>query len=180
MQHLVHAKDNVKLTIISDNKLKLLKLSEYNDFLAEYPKKAVDFIRSQDRAHDRYIVIDNGTATMKVYHCGASSKDAGKRITTITRLIDINDQFCFMNEGLPCIAFDSAEGAREIINSGENGYLIKHRNLDAMVKKIEDLIKDKEERIKIGAQARESVKKFTSDVVSEEWITLIEESDIYD
>lgn len=85
-----------------------------------------------------------------------------------------------MSHGVPCIAYDSAEGAREIINSGENGYLIKHRNLEAMVKKIEDLIKDKEERIKIGSQARESVKKFTSDVVSEEWFTLIEESDIYD
>ena len=85
-----------------------------------------------------------------------------------------------MSHGVPCIAYDSAEGAREIINSGENGYLIKHRNLDAMVKKIEDLIKNKEERVKIGAQARESVKKYTSDVVGEEWFTLIEESDIYD
>ena len=91
LQHLVHAKDNVKLTIISDNKLKLLKLSEYNDFLTEYPKKNVDFIRTMDCAHDRYIVIDNGTASMKVYHCGASSKDAGKRITTISRLMDISD-----------------------------------------------------------------------------------------
>lgn len=91
LQHLVHAKDNVKLTIISDNKLKLLKLSEYNDFLTEYPKKNVDFIRTMDCAHDRYIVIDNGTAGMKVYHCGASSKDAGKRITTITRIMDISD-----------------------------------------------------------------------------------------
>lgn len=91
LQHLVHAKDDVNLTIISDNKLKLLKLSEYNDFLTEYPKKTVDFISSQDRAHDRYIILDNGTADMKVYHCGASSKDAGKRITTITRLIDIDD-----------------------------------------------------------------------------------------
>ena len=91
LQHLVHAKDNVKLTIISDNKLKLLKLSEYNDFLTEYPKKIVDFIRTMDCAHDRYIVIDNGTAGMKVYHCGASSKDAGKRITTITRIMDISD-----------------------------------------------------------------------------------------
>ena len=85
-----------------------------------------------------------------------------------------------MSHGVPCIAYDSAEGAREIINSGENGYLIKHRNLEAMVKKIEDLIKDKDERIKIGSQARESVKKYTSDVVSEEWFTLIEESDIYE
>ena len=85
-----------------------------------------------------------------------------------------------MSHGVPCIAYDSAEGAREIINSGENGYLIKHRNLEAMVKKIEDLIKDKDERIKIGTQARESVKKYTSDVVGEEWFTLIEESDIYE
>lgn len=85
-----------------------------------------------------------------------------------------------MSHGVPCMAYDSAEGAREIINSGENGYLIKHRNQEAMVKKIEDLIKNKEERIKIGAQARESVKKYTSDVVAEEWFTLIEESDIYE
>ena len=28
---------------------------------------------------------------MKVYHCGASSKDAGTRITTITRIMDIDD-----------------------------------------------------------------------------------------
>ena len=43
-----------------------------------------------NRAHDRYIVIDNGTRDMKLYHCGASSKDAGKRITTITRIIDMS------------------------------------------------------------------------------------------
>ncbi len=90
LQHLVHTRPGVKLTIISDNKLKLLRLSEYNDFLMEYPAIKIDFKRSQDRTHDRYIILDNGTADMKVYHCGASSKDAGKRITTITRLMDID------------------------------------------------------------------------------------------
>ena len=91
LNHLVHAKPGVKLTIISDNKLRLLKLSEYNDFLKEYPTRAVDFIRSKDRTHDRYIVLDNDTAGMKIYHCGASSKDAGKRITTITLLSDAKE-----------------------------------------------------------------------------------------
>ena len=90
LQHLVHAKSGVKLTIISDNRNRILKLSEYNDFLTEYPTKKVDFIQSQKRAHDRYIVIDNDTAEMKVYHCGASSKDAGKRITSILRVVDVN------------------------------------------------------------------------------------------
>ena len=85
-----------------------------------------------------------------------------------------------MSHGVPCIAYDSAEGAREIINSGENGYLIKNRNIDVMLMKIEDLIKNEEERIKIGKQARKSVKKYDSSIVADEWITLIEESDIYE
>lgn len=88
LQHLVHARQGVHLTIISDNKSNLLKLSEYNDYLTEYPSKKIKFIRSQNRAHDRYIILDYGTSGMKVYHCGASSKDAGKRITTIARLMD--------------------------------------------------------------------------------------------
>jgi len=85
-----------------------------------------------------------------------------------------------MSHGLPCIAMDSAEGARELINSGENGYLIKNRNYDVMVKKIGDLIKNRDERIRLGENARKSVTKYTSDAVGEEWFTLIEESDVYE
>ena len=85
-----------------------------------------------------------------------------------------------MSHGVPCIAFDSAEGAREIIVSGNNGYLIKNRSFDAMVSKVEDLMNSKNDRIKIGKQARKSINKYTSDVVSKEWFTLIEESDIYE
>ena len=39
--------------------------------------------------HDRYIVLDYNTSNEKIYHCGASSKDSGKRINTI---IEINDR----------------------------------------------------------------------------------------
>ena len=85
-----------------------------------------------------------------------------------------------MSHGLVCVAFDSAEGPREIINSGENGFLIKNRNIDAMVLKIESLIKNEKTRIEVGKKARESVMKYTSDVISKEWITLIEESDVYE
>ena len=83
-----------------------------------------------------------------------------------------------MSHGVPCIAFDSAEGAREIITSGENGFLIKNRNKEVMIHKIEDLMKDESLRIKIGKQARKSVHKYTSDIVGEEWFSLIEESGI--
>lgn len=85
-----------------------------------------------------------------------------------------------MSHGLPCISFDSAEGAREIITSGENGYLIKNRNIDSMAMMTEKLIIDRKLRIKIGKKARESIQKYSSDVLTEEWITLIEESGKYE
>ena len=82
-----------------------------------------------------------------------------------------------MSHGLPCIAFDSAEGACEIINSGENGYLIKNRSFDAMILKIEDLIKNENERKRISKYARKSIQKYTSDNVNKMWIKLIEKGE---
>lgn len=87
LHHLIHANDNVDITIISDNQgRRPLRQSEYDDFLKEYPGRSVSFITSENKAHDRYIVLDFGTRSAKVYHCGASSKDAGKKITTITEI----------------------------------------------------------------------------------------------
>ena len=92
LHHLAHSKKTVKITLISDNTARpRLRLTEYNDFVTENPGRSITFLQSMHRAHDRYIVLDEGTKDMKVYHCGASSKDAGKRITTITRIIDIDD-----------------------------------------------------------------------------------------
>ena len=87
LHHLSHAKANINITIISDNKgYSPLRLTEYNDFLTEYPGRNINFIESANKAHDRYIILDYGTRYMKIYHCGASSKDAGKKITTITEI----------------------------------------------------------------------------------------------
>ena len=92
LHHLAHAKASANVTIISDNKARpQLKAAEYKDFLTENSKRSISFIRSAGRPHDRYIVLDEGADNMKVYHCGASSKDAGRKITTITRIMDIGD-----------------------------------------------------------------------------------------
>ena len=92
LHHIAHSKKNVKITIISDNAARpRLSLNEYNDFVTENPGRSIVFLQSLHRVHDRYILLDEGTKSMKVYHCGASSKDAGNRITTITRIMDIDD-----------------------------------------------------------------------------------------
>ena len=79
-----------------------------------------------------------------------------------------------MSHGLPCIAFSSAEGAREIIQSGKNGYLIKNRSYRAFIKKVDDLIKDSDTRKSIGRESKKSVLKYTTKVVERQWLKLLE------
>lgn len=38
--------------------------------------------------HDRYIIVDYDTKDEIVYHCGPSSKDAGKRIGSVNIVND--------------------------------------------------------------------------------------------
>lgn len=44
------------------------------------------FKKNNNRFHDRYIIIDYKTDNEKLFHCGSSSKDAGNKITTITKI----------------------------------------------------------------------------------------------
>ena len=60
------------------------------DFRAARPDVELDDVRATGNIfHDRYIYLDFGTDTEKLFHCGASSKDAGNKITTIMQLEDI-------------------------------------------------------------------------------------------
>ena len=90
LNHLSKARTNVKITIISDNKRKMLSLQEYNDFMIEFPNMKINFIKSNNKVHDRYIVLDYKTPGMKIYHCGGSLKDSGNKITTIMKINDIS------------------------------------------------------------------------------------------
>lgn len=98
LHHLAYSDKKVKLTIISDNGAKpRLSIAEYKDFLTENPGRNISFVQSLHRSHDRYIILDEGTPSLKIFHCGASSKDAGKRITTITRLQDTTEYINTIN-----------------------------------------------------------------------------------
>ena len=82
------AKASVQIVIFSDNLPGRNKLTTSNlkDFRTEYPDLQVTFKITGGKVHDRYIFIDSGTDHEVLYHCGASSKDAGTKITTITQI----------------------------------------------------------------------------------------------
>lgn len=79
-------KQNVNVIIFSDNKGINQHCLEKNDVIAfnsQYPQLT---IKANGIVHDRYIVIDYDSDNEIIYHCGASSKDAGKKVCTINKL----------------------------------------------------------------------------------------------
>lgn len=86
------SKSGINVIIFSDNIGNMLSLSDYNDYMAEYGYPTISFKQTAGKFHDRYIVIDYKSKSERVYHCGASSKDAGKRTTSIT-LADDNTYY---------------------------------------------------------------------------------------
>lgn len=85
---LKEAKKGVTCIVFSDNLTKGLHQAEYEDYMAEYPDVSISFRKTGNQFHDRYIILDYKKKSEKIFHCGASSKDAGKRVTTITQIAD--------------------------------------------------------------------------------------------
>lgn len=79
---------NIKVIVFTDNISKKLHKLDLMDFYKEYPYLNISFKVTNKIFHDRYIILDYGTRKEKIYHCGASSKDSGKKITTINKIKD--------------------------------------------------------------------------------------------
>ena len=74
-----------------------------------------------------------------------------------------------MEVGLPCVSFNIDVGPKEIIQNGINGYLIDNRDVKDMALCIENLLIDENEWNKISKNSIESVKKYYSESVVNEW-----------
>ena len=82
------AKDNVEIIVFSDNvkNKDMLTKNILNDFRKDYPNINLKMKVAGKKYHDRYIAIDYGTENEAFYLCGASSKDAGNKISSITKI----------------------------------------------------------------------------------------------
>jgi len=81
-------KDSVEVIIFSDNvrNKDMLTKNILNDFIRDYPNINLKMKIAGKKYHDRYIAIDYGTENEAFYLCGASSKDAGNKISSITKI----------------------------------------------------------------------------------------------
>ena len=78
----------VEVILFTENghgKRGFLTTAVVNDFIQEYPPLR---IKPNADCHDRLIVLDYGEPTEQAYHCGASSKDAGKKLCAINVILE--------------------------------------------------------------------------------------------
>lgn len=90
-------KQNVAVIIFTENKRGkngVLTNSEITDFNNQFPTLNV---KPNPDSHDRFIVIDYKTACESVFHCGASSKDAGNKICTINKIENVSLVYPFVD-----------------------------------------------------------------------------------
>lgn len=88
LQLLSQKQEGVEIVIFTENghgKKGFLSTAVVNDFLQEYPPLR---IKPNADCHDRLIVLYYGEPTEQAYHCGASSKDAGKKLCAINIIIE--------------------------------------------------------------------------------------------
>lgn len=86
LQLLSQKKTGVEVVLFTENghgRKGFLTTVIVNDFASQYPSLR---IKANPDCHDRWIVIDYGLPAECAYHCGASSKDAGKKLCAINKL----------------------------------------------------------------------------------------------
>lgn len=75
-----------------------------------------------------------------------------------------------MGAGLPCVSFDCDAGPAELINNGENGFLLPVKDINALSDTLEELASDPELRKKLGANAELSAQRFSIDIISTKYL----------
>ena len=86
LQLLSQKQSGVEVILFTENghgRRGFLTMAVVNDFIQEYPPLR---IKPNADCHDRLIVLDYGEPTEQAYHCGASSKDAGKKLCAINAI----------------------------------------------------------------------------------------------
>lgn len=86
LQLLSQKQSGVEVILFTENghgKKGFLTSAVVKDFINQYPTLR---IKPNPDCHERWIILDYGLPAESVYHCGASSKDAGKKLCAINKV----------------------------------------------------------------------------------------------
>ena len=77
-----------------------------------------------------------------------------------------------MNSGLPVVSFDCPAGPDEIITDGYDGLLVPPGDVKVLAQKLMLLMADKNLRIRLSQNARQSVQRYEMNSIAGKWVDL--------
>jgi glycosyltransferase involved in cell wall biosynthesis len=78
--------------------------------------------------------------------------------------------------GVPAVSFDCPCGPSEIIRDGENGFLVPEGDVDAFANALLRVMKNDEERARMGENALRDARRWDIETIMPQWIRLFEET----
>ena len=77
--------------------------------------------------------------------------------------------------GLPIISYDIKTGPKDIVNDGEDGYLIENDNSEEFINRFLELSQNREKIQKFSQKSYENSKRFKMENIITKWIKILEE-----
>lgn len=77
-----------------------------------------------------------------------------------------------MSYGVPCIAFDTQSGVKDIIDNNINGYVIFDRNEEEYIKKLDKMLNNKKLLTNMSKNAINKAKSFSEKEIVKKWINI--------
>ncbi len=78
-----------------------------------------------------------------------------------------------MFAGLPVVASDIGGNADAVVD-GDTGYLVEPGNVDSLTEKLEQLVKNKDERLRMGKNAQNKAQsEFTQDIMIDKYLSVL-------
>lgn len=148
----------------------------------DYPEWTLHIVGDGDERVEIEAKIEKNNLQSRVVLHGYQSKDYINNLiskSSIYVMTSYTESFGIVlieaqSFGVPCVAFDSARGALEIIKNQENGYLVSNRDFKEMSTQIKRLIEDFNLRQQLGEKARENSLKYSTDQIKKLWFEFID------
>jgi len=78
-----------------------------------------------------------------------------------------------MAAGVPCVSFDCPEGPSEIIDDGQDGFIVPLYDVAALAERMGRLADDAPLRRRMGAAARQNIHRYEIGPIIERWSSLL-------
>lgn len=139
---------DITLTICGDGYLRSKVEEKIKDLNLENKVKLLGFVKGKD--------LENAYVNSSLYVMPSISECFGLVLLEA------------MHYGLPCLSFDSASGARELLGN-DTGILIKDRNKEEMANKVIELLNNKKELTKYSKKSLDKVSNYRIEKIYDLW-----------